>query len=208
MKKDYQKYLTEQKLLSMKKDTTFKKRCEILSTKTGNDELFISTKKRMKKFKHLFEYIKIKRKVAKGSKALSLGSRRGEEIMALRNLGYNAIGVDLVPHGDYVIKGDFHHLKFEDNEFSLVFSNSLDHAFDLQKVFDEIWRVLRKNAYCVLHLVVGNEYKGSKEIVTNIESLKDIHKFLLGKFYIYKSFDFIGGFGGGLNTLVILRSLK
>jgi len=208
MKKEYAKYIVGQKELSVKKNITFQKKCKILSVKTGNDEFLIGIKKRMKKFKHLFEYIKIKRKVSKGSKVLSLGSRRGEEIMALRNLGYNAVGIDLVPYGDYVIMGDFHDLPFRDNEFSLVFSNSLDHAFDLQKVFDEIWRVLRKNAYCVLHLVVGDKNKDSKEIVTDIERLEDIREFLLGKFYIYKSFDFIGSFAGGLNTLVILKSLK
>jgi len=205
---DYDRYLSEQKNLSIKKNAQFQRKCKNLSIKTGNNEFDISIKKRMKKFKHLFEYINIKKMIPKNSKVLSLGSRRGEEIMALRNFGYNAVGIDLIPFGDYVIEGDFHHLPFEDNSFSFIFSNSLDHAFDFSQIFDEIWRVLRKGSYCVLHLVIGEKHKNSKEIVSNIDNLSDLTEFLVGKFYIERSFRFIGSFAGGLNTLVILKVIK
>ncbi len=175
MKKKYKKYLAEQKKLSKKKNEDFHVKCKKLSEQTGNDELVITIKKRIKKFRHFFRDKRLTKWISKRKKVLSLGSRRGEEVMAFKSLGYRAIGVDLIPYGKNIVEGDFHNLPFADKSFNLIFSNSVDHAFDLQKVFDEMHRVLSKRGYCVLHLVIGDEYKDSNEMVTHIMSLNTPH---------------------------------
>jgi SAM-dependent methyltransferase len=75
-------------------------------------------------------------------RALCLGARMGEEVSALRDIGFDAIGIDLIPNPPLVIEGDFHDIKFEDNYFNFVYTNSIDHGFDLEKMFKEATRVL------------------------------------------------------------------
>ena len=50
-------------------------------------------------------------------KALCLGSRTGQEVFVLRELGLEAIGIDLVEFLPFTIKGDIHNLIFEDKTF-------------------------------------------------------------------------------------------
>ena len=59
-------------------------------------------------------------------------------------LGHLAVGVDLNPgaFNRYVLHGDFHHLVFPDSSFSAVYTNTLDHVFDLPRLVGEITRVL------------------------------------------------------------------
>ena len=52
--------------------------------------------------------------------AVCLGARYGEEVEALRSLGHDAIGVDLVEHPPLVTEADFHALPFADGQFRLV----------------------------------------------------------------------------------------
>src|SRR3546814_10121718 len=47
-------------------------------------------------------------------KALCLGARTGQEVVALEELGLDAIGIDLVPCPPHVEAGDIHNLRFED----------------------------------------------------------------------------------------------
>lgn len=76
---------------------------------------------------------------------LCLGARLGTEVQALQSLGLFAIGIDLNPGPEnfYVLKGDFHHLVFPDGSIDAVYTNALDHVFDLSRVMGEIGRVLR-----------------------------------------------------------------
>lgn len=93
---------------------------------------------KFKKFVHHFE----------GDAILCLGARLGDEVLAFRNLGFpESVGIDLNPGPDnqYVIKGDFHDIPFENASFQAVFTNSLDHAWDLKVVSKEAGRVLKKD---------------------------------------------------------------
>jgi SAM-dependent methyltransferase len=90
---------------------------------------------------------------------LCLGARLGTEVKALHELGYFAVGVDLNPGADnsFVLPGDFHHLVFADESIDAVYTNALDHAFDLSRVIGEIGRVLRPGGLFVIDLLRGYE---------------------------------------------------
>lgn len=99
---------------------------------------------------------------------LCLGARIGTEVKALIKLGHFSIGIDLNPGPDnkFVCHGDFHSLVFADNSVDAVYSNCLDHVYDLSLLGAEIRRVLKPNGIAVLDVVVGYEqgfYPGAYE---------------------------------------------
>jgi len=96
--------------------------------------------------------------LAPNSKILCLAARMGDEVDAWRQLGHpDAIGIDLNPGPDnpYVVVGDFHALQFANASLDLVYCNSLDHAFDLDKIAGEVRRVLKSGGLFVLDIVYG-----------------------------------------------------
>ena len=84
------------------------------------------------------------------SKALCIGARTGQEVVALRQMGVETTGIDIVPHDDLVIEGDMHNLDFEDCVFDFVFSNVFDHSLYPDKKISEIERVLKIGGRCLL----------------------------------------------------------
>ena len=90
---------------------------------------------------------------------LCLAARVGTEVRAMHSLGYFAVGIDLNPGPDnsYVLPGDFHRLVFPDNSIDAMYTNSLDHVFDIEKVIVEVRRVLRPNGLFVTDLLAGFE---------------------------------------------------
>jgi ubiquinone/menaquinone biosynthesis C-methylase UbiE len=109
-----------------------------------------------RRFKEFITYFK-------GEKVLCLGARFGEEVIALRKMGYtDTVGLDLNPgkKSKYVIKGDFHHMPFKDNSFNSVYTNCIDHAWDIKSLFSEVDRVLRKDGVFILevaHILKANK---------------------------------------------------
>lgn len=95
----------------------------------------------------------------KGANVLCLGARLGTEVAAFQELGCFAIGVDLNPGPDnpLVVYGDFHNLSFPAQSVGVVFTNSLDHAFDLEKVIGEIARVLKPGGLLIIEAMRGSE---------------------------------------------------
>lgn len=81
----------------------------------------------------------------RGKNVLCLGARLGGEVQAFRSAGALAIGIDLEPGegNQYVLTGDFHNIQFGNHLFDYVFTNVLDHAFDLGALRSEICRVLK-----------------------------------------------------------------
>ena len=108
--------------------------------------------KRVRRFVHIFEkYIPY---FTEGN-VLCLGARNGAEVKAFRQLGIDdALGIDINPgeNNEYVIKGDFHDMDFEDNVFKNVFSNSLDHIIDIRKLSKEIYRILAPSGRLILEI--------------------------------------------------------
>jgi len=80
-----------------------------------------------------------------GKAVLCLGARLGGEVRGFSALGALAIGIDIQPGpcNRHVLYGDFHDIQFADATFDAVFTNALDHAFDLDRICREILRVLR-----------------------------------------------------------------
>jgi SAM-dependent methyltransferase len=93
---------------------------------------------------------------------LCLGARLGTEVKALRQLGYLAIGIDLNPGADnvYVLHGDFHDLVFPTGSFDAVYTNALDHVFDLARILAEVRRVLKPGGLFVVDLAYGSAEGG------------------------------------------------
>lgn len=99
------------------------------------------------------------RALSEARSVLCLGARLGTEVRALHSLGYFAVGVDLNPGPDnpYVLSGDFHSLVFADSSVDAIYTNALDHVFDLDKVVGEVRRLLRLDGLFVVDVIVGYE---------------------------------------------------
>lgn len=90
---------------------------------------------------------------------LCLGARLGTEVRALHALGYFAVGIDLNPgeRNAYVLPGDFHNVVFPDGSVDAIYTNCLDHVFDLEKMIAEIRRMLRAGGLFVADVLAGYE---------------------------------------------------
>jgi len=101
----------------------------------------------------------------RGDTVLCLGARIGTECKAFIDLGCFAVGVDLNPGPDnaFVVRGDFHALQFADESVDYVFTNSLDHAFDLERIAKEIMRVLKPGGSLIAEIVGGSKDPHGRE---------------------------------------------
>jgi SAM-dependent methyltransferase len=92
-----------------------------------------------------------------GTSVLCLGARQGSEVKAFRAIGCFAVGVDLNPGKDskYVLQGDFHSLEFPDRSVDVLYSNSLDHAYDLGLLISEVKRLLINDGIFIAELPLG-----------------------------------------------------
>jgi len=87
---------------------------------------------------------------------LCLGARQGTEVEVLRDLGFeNAYGIDLNPgpENQFVKVGDFMHLNEKDSSVDMIYSNSIDHAFNLDRFISEHTRILKSNGYALYDFV-------------------------------------------------------
>lgn len=75
-----------------------------------------------------------------GRSVLCIAARQGTEVRAFIDRGAFGIGIDLNPGRDnpYVVAGDFHALQYADGSVQVVYTNSLDHAYELDRVISEI----------------------------------------------------------------------
>lgn len=121
-------------------------------------------------FKNLFK--RNKEFLIDKKNAICLGSRTGQEVYVLRELGLKAIGIDLIDFPPYTIKGDIHNLSFENDKFDLAFTNILDHSLYLQKFISEMERVICKNGIIIINLqenMQGDEY--SENIINDVKPI-------------------------------------
>jgi SAM-dependent methyltransferase len=99
-----------------------------------------------RRFRHLI------RRLPADAVIVCLGARQGTEVEVLRELGFrNAYGIDLNPgpENPLVQEGDFNRIDAADDSVDLVYSNSLDHAFDLDRFFAEHRRVLKPDGFAL-----------------------------------------------------------
>lgn len=92
-----------------------------------------------------------------GTTVVCLAARIGTEVKAFLDHGCFAVGIDLNPGEEnrYVVHGDFHDVQFADQSIDVVFTNSLDHAFDIHRLLGEIKRVLKLEGRLIIEIVVG-----------------------------------------------------
>lgn len=85
----------------------------------------------------------------RGRSVLCLAARQGTEVRAFIDRGAFAVGIDLQPgpKSRHVLTGDFHDLQFADDSIDLVYTNSLDHAFELERILGEVRRVLKPEGW-------------------------------------------------------------
>ncbi len=99
-----------------------------------------------------------------GRGVLCLAARQGSEVRAFIDQGAFAVGIDLNPgrSNSYVVTGDFHDLQFADESVDLVYTNSLDHAFDLQKILAEVKRVLKPDGGLIVEANLNADEGGAQ----------------------------------------------
>jgi SAM-dependent methyltransferase len=92
-----------------------------------------------------------------GRAVLCLAARLGTEVKAFLDVGGFAVGIDLNPgrKNRYVVHGDFHDLQYAPASVDVVFTNSLDHAFDVNRIAREIRRVLKPGGLFIVEAVKG-----------------------------------------------------
>jgi SAM-dependent methyltransferase len=95
----------------------------------------------------------------RGCRVLCLAARQGTEVRAFIDAGAFAIGIDLNPgrSNSYVVTGDFHSLQFASGSVDIVYTNSIDHAFDLERIMAEALRVLSSDGVLMLEVGTGFE---------------------------------------------------
>ena len=75
-------------------------------------------------------------------------------IYALQNLGFSAVGIDIVECKPLVEVGDMHNLNYPDNSFDFIFCNILDHSLYPEKSISEMERVLKKKVFLFFKLLL------------------------------------------------------
>lgn len=98
------------------------------------------------------------------------GARQGTEVEVLRDLGFSkAYGIDLNPGPDnpLVRQGDFMNMNERSDSVDLLYTNCVDHAFDLDRFFAEHARVIKPTGYALYDLsLVAEDDTGAFEAVS------------------------------------------
>ena len=146
---DYDEYLTHQKL----------KLEELVKIKGGfsNFDIFDYRLKFYTRFRHLPALLSPEARI------LCCGARQGTEVDVLRDLGFrNARGIDLNPGPDnpLVEQGDMMKLTATDESLDLIYTNCVDHSFDLDAMIGEHARALKPGGY-LLYDIAFNDDEGA-----------------------------------------------
>jgi Methyltransferase domain len=146
---NYEEYLTHQKL----------KLDEMVKMKGGfsNFDIFDYRLKFYIRFRQLTKLL------SSDAAILCCGARQGTEVDVLRDLGFKkARGIDLNPGGEnpLVDVGDMMKLDEADNSLDLLYSNCIDHAFDLDVMIAEHARALKPDGYLLYDVGINMEQGG------------------------------------------------
>jgi len=168
---DYDEYLTHQK----------QKLDEMLKMKGGfsNEDLMNFRVQFYLRFRHLPALLPPEAKI------LCMGARQGTEVEVLRDLGFaNAQGIDLNPgpENPWVKPGDFMHLDYPDSSLDLLYTNCVDHAFDLDAFFGEHARAMKPDGYVLYDIGVSMEDGSGPFEAVSWKRSEDIFQKLLSKF--------------------------
>lgn len=95
--------------------------------------------------------------LSKDARIVCLGARQGTEVEVLRDIGFkNAYGVDVYPGPDnpFVRKGDFMRMDNEDSSVDLIYSNSIDHVYDLDQFYKEQARIIKPDGFVLFEFAL------------------------------------------------------
>ncbi len=97
---------------------------------------------------------------------LCVGCRNHAEIDYFYAKGVKKIlGIDLMSKHSDILVMDMHQMTFPDNSFNVVYSShSLEHAYDPQKVINEIKRICRPGGYVVIEVPIRYETTSADRI--------------------------------------------
>jgi SAM-dependent methyltransferase len=138
---------------------------------------------------------------------LCVAARMGTEVHTLRNLKYNAIGIDIYypKSSKYVHYGEFEDIPYYDHSFDAIYTNSIDHLYSLKKSIIEFNRVLKINGFLIIRL-----QKGFDEISTNL--FRDYESFawskkedIFNEILKIGHYNLIKTFPMSLNSLYVLQ---
>lgn len=169
----YEEYVTHQK----------QKLDEMLKMKGGfsNWDICEYRLKFYSRFKHLQGLL------PKDAKILCCGARQGTEVEVLHDLGFrNAYGIDLNPGPDnhIVRQGDFMNIDLPEGSLDLLYTNCVDHAFDLEKMMAEHARVLKASGFLLYDMGINmEEGKGGPFEAVSWDRTEDLVVSLLGRFH-------------------------
>ena len=92
-----------------------------------------------------------------GMSVLCLAARLGAEVKAFISCGCFAVGLDLNPGegNKYVLHGDFHQIQFANDSVDVIFTNAVDHVFNLGIFISEVVRVLKPDGLLIMELLKG-----------------------------------------------------
>lgn len=147
--------------------------------------------------------------VERGHNVLCLAARIGTEVKAFIDLGCFAIGIDLNPGDEnhFVVHGDFHDLQYADDSLDAVFTNSLDHAYEIERILREVTRVLKPGGRLITEIVGGTEEGQAPKFFESFawEHIDDAVKYISQfGFTPVKQLDFEKPWGG--RTVIFERS--
>jgi hypothetical protein len=145
----YDEYLTHQKL----------KLDEMVKMKGGfsNFDIFDYRLKFYRRFRSFTTLLPASAKI------LCCGARQGTEVDVLRDLGFvNARGIDLNPgpNNPLVSTGDMMKIDLPNDALDLLYTNCVDHAFDLDQMIAEHARVLKLDGYLLYDIGINMEEGG------------------------------------------------
>lgn len=137
---------------------------EMLKVQGGfrNRDILEYRKRFYRRFRHLPTFLN------KTAQILCLGARQGTEVEVLWDIGYkNAIGLDLNPgpENPYVKPGDFMNLEYSDASVDMIYTNCVDHAFNLGQFFQEHARVIKPGGYAIYDIAIYGMGRGTFESV-------------------------------------------
>ena len=117
------------------------------------------------------------------AKWLDMGAGDGSSVKLLHNLGFEAIGIDLVPRGEDVEQGNYLHAPYTDGSFDGILSEcSLYVSGNVSGALQEAARLLRKGGKLVFSDVTEdvvrllNHVRQAGFAVRHLEDLTDIWK--------------------------------
>ena len=93
----------------------------------------------------------------KNAQIICLGARQGSEVEVLRDIGFKkAYGIDVFPGPDnpFVRCGDFMNMDNEDSSIDFIYSNSIDHVYDLDTFFQEQSRILKADGLVMFEFAI------------------------------------------------------